>query len=1203
MRSASAAARPAGSVDPGFADLVEELTARLHAGEGVDEEALLAAHPEHAERLRGLLPALRMLADLSRSGPRELAGVLGPDGEQAACSRLLGDFRIIREVGRGGMGVVYEAEQISLGRRVALKVLPFAATLDPRHLQRFHNEARAAACLHHPHIVPVFGVGCERGVHFYAMQFIEGRPLSELIRERAGGAAEAPTAGAVAETAPLAKAPTAASGGRDPAYLRRVAELGAQAAEALEYAHSLGVVHRDVKPANLLLDGRGEVWVADFGLAKLGTAEGVTMPGDLLGTLRYMSPEQALAKHGLVDHRTDVYGLGATLYELLTLRPALEGTDREEVFRRIAQEEPAAPRKLNRHIPADLETVVLKCLAKDPADRYATAKELADDLRHWLDDRPIRARRPSISQRLRRWARKHRAAVVAGVVIVLTAAVLGGTVALWRLGQQASAGREAEAALEDADRLQAARRCPEALAAARRAKPLLAAGVLAEPLQRRVRRRIADLEMVGLLEEISLLRLALNQTGDQWDFDVPARAYQEAFRDYGLEVGEGSTEEAVARIGETTIREELAAALEDWATLLPVATPAGAAERKRLLGLARAIDPDEVRDQLRDALARNDLTSLRRWASPERCRGLPPVTLTRLGRDLRLGGAVEQAVTLLEAARQAHPGDFWINFELASALSLQQPPRLEGAVRYYAVAVALRPDSPVPHHNLGVFLSKQGRPKEAIAAFRAAIRRKRDFALAHLALGAALARQERFEEALPALREAVRLVPANGDARVELGVALRQSGRYGDAVREMREAVRLNPKNPSARVQLGALLRNHLKDPDGAIREYQEAVRLRPNDAETHGLLGDALWDRRRLKEAIAAYRKSRELQPGDAALLERLGTVLNQDGQNAEAVRAFHESVRLAPGRARAWYRLGKTLMAMRNWDEAVTAYRQAICLEPHDAKAHYQLGLALGEQGRVEEEMGAYRQAIKLQPEFAEAHCNLGDCLLKKGRFKEALAARRRGHELGSKQRGWRYPSLQWVRQAEHLVKLETKLGAVLRGEKRPAGAVERVELAQMSAFKSLNATAARLYQEAFAERPGLADDLRPTFRYKAACAAALAGCGKGKDAPADEKERARLRRQALGWLRAARAAWQTVLEGDESKAATAVAGQMQHWLKDADFAGVRGPQALAKLPQAERRDWQKLWEDVEALRRRAAGGATPPPYREKEVPPGNK
>jgi serine/threonine protein kinase len=360
--------------EDGLAQALEEYLEAAEAGTAPPREEFLARYPELAEYLDGCLAALRFIgratgASLSAAAAGEVLPRAELEGERV--SGVLGDFRLIREVGRGGMGVVYEAEQVSLGRRVALKVLPFAATLDPRQLQRFHNEARAAASIHHEHIVPVYSVGSERGVHFYAMQFIDGRTLASVIhelRQQVGLAAAAPAAGPApvealttphmpgqvwptAETSAQAGLSTQRSGRSKESY-RSVARLGVQAAEALEHAHQRGIVHRDIKPGNLLLDERGSVWVTDFGLAQLQQSEGnLTLTGDLLGTLRYMSPEQALARRVVIDHRTDVYSLGVTLYELLTLRPAFAGNDRQELLRQVAFEEPVAPRKLERRDP------------------------------------------------------------------------------------------------------------------------------------------------------------------------------------------------------------------------------------------------------------------------------------------------------------------------------------------------------------------------------------------------------------------------------------------------------------------------------------------------------------------------------------------------------------------------------------------------------------------------------------------------------------------------------------------------------------------------------------------------------------------------------------------------------------------------------------------------------------------------------------
>jgi serine/threonine protein kinase len=399
------------------ADREERLNAALLAyvearqsGREPDRGQLLTSYPD----LRGELEEFfaghdeveRLAAALREGGERKPAPDLGE----------LGDFRLLREVGRGGMGVVYEAEQVSLRRRVALKVLPFAAALDPRRLQRFKNEALAAAHLRYENIVPVYAVGEERGVHYYAMQFVEGRSLAALIAELRGPDAAGHPSPADTTSPAAALATERSSGGRR--FADWVARLGRQAALALEHAHAVGIVHRDVKPANLLLDARGQLWVTDFGLAQMTGDGGLTVTGEVLGTLRYASPEQAQARPGLVDQRTDVYSLGATLYELLTLRPIFEGRDRNELLRQIADDEPGPPRALAPSVPRELETVVLKALRKEPAERYATARELADDLQRFLDNRPILARRPTVVERLRKLARRHPSLVGAAVVVL-----------------------------------------------------------------------------------------------------------------------------------------------------------------------------------------------------------------------------------------------------------------------------------------------------------------------------------------------------------------------------------------------------------------------------------------------------------------------------------------------------------------------------------------------------------------------------------------------------------------------------------------------------------------------------------------------------------------------------------------------------------------------------------------------------------------
>jgi eukaryotic-like serine/threonine-protein kinase len=408
--------------DPRVFQAIQDYQAEIDAGHRPDRAEFVSRYPDVAEEVAGCLDGFDFLRAASPRAAHH--GHSGAAVALAAESRL-GEFRLLREVGRGGMGVVYEAEQPSLGRRVALKVVAGPA-LDDRTRQRFRNEAHAAASLHHPHIVPVYAVGAEGESLFLAMQFVAGRSLAAVVRQLqcpTGPAAEtAPNT--AADTGPYTPPPTAPAEKAEPLpfpappaadYYRATARLAADAADALQHAHDLGIVHRDVKPGNLLVEPTGHLWVADFGLARLPGSGDLTRTGEMLGTLRYTSPEQVAG--AAVDHRTDVYSLGATLYELLTLHPAFPGTDPHDVLRRIASEEPPAPRAVVPDVPRDLETVVLKAMAKDPGERYPTARELAADLQRFLDDRPVLARRPSLPHRLRKWSKRNRGLVAAGLAV------------------------------------------------------------------------------------------------------------------------------------------------------------------------------------------------------------------------------------------------------------------------------------------------------------------------------------------------------------------------------------------------------------------------------------------------------------------------------------------------------------------------------------------------------------------------------------------------------------------------------------------------------------------------------------------------------------------------------------------------------------------------------------------------------------------
>ncbi len=398
--------------------LAEDFASRQRMGLSPSVAEYASAHPELAEQIRELFPTIAAMERLKARSERSSNGLasLGP-----VQLERLGDFRIIREIGRGGMGIVYEAEQVSLGRRVALKVLPRQALLEERQLARFKREAQLASRLHHTNIVQVYSVGEEDGFHFYTMQHVGGVGLDRVI-ENLSHQHNTPCDETLQ---PVIRSLVGEQPGERPVtqsttFYRAVARLGVQAAGALAYAHEHGTLHRDIKPSNLLLDEKGSVWIADFGLAHAAEASQVTQAGDLTGTLRYLAPERL---GGRTDERSDIYSLGLTLYELLTLQPAYGQTGRSALIHQVSQHAPAPLRSLNATIPRDIETVVLKATARQPEHRYATAAELADDLRRFVEDRPIHARRVGPAERLWRWSKRNKpvAALSATTALLLVA--------------------------------------------------------------------------------------------------------------------------------------------------------------------------------------------------------------------------------------------------------------------------------------------------------------------------------------------------------------------------------------------------------------------------------------------------------------------------------------------------------------------------------------------------------------------------------------------------------------------------------------------------------------------------------------------------------------------------------------------------------------------------------------------------------------
>ena len=807
--------------DQRLVQIVEEYRALLEAGKKPDRQPFLERYPDLAANLNDCFDGLEFVFTVAPD-VREVH-----DKKTSAISPLstavpLGDYKVIREIGRGGMGVVYEAEQMLLGRRVALKVLPFAATMDARQLQRFQNEARAAACLHHPHIVPVYAVGCERGVHFYAMQFIEGQSLagviSDLRKPDVLREPDAPARGAGnASTLNNLKASTHLSA-RSPQYFKSIARLGIQAGQALHHAHEVGVIHRDVKPANLMLDGNANLWITDFGLAQIQGDAQLTMTGDLIGTLRYMSPEQALAKRVIIDHRTDIYSLGATLYELLTQQPVFPGGDRQELLRQIAFEEPLALRRHNKAIPAELETIVLKALEKNPADRYASAQELADDLERFGKDEPIKARRPTMVSLVRKWCRRHQSLVwSATAALILVALVLAGSigwVAQERAARQKDMDRQRAATEQavDADLREAEiwweqKKWTKAVPALERATGRLVGSGL-ESLQARVKTLRRDAALVVRLELASQQGRSLPQNyvnGTLPDFD---KAYLSAFAENGLDVTALTLEESTRRIRASAIRVHLVAALDNWANCKDNMVSLGLIRQEEsgdsLRAIAQLVDDDDWRKKLRDPRIFKDRLALERLAEDDAVLYQRPENVmilfhlldaaTNNGSGTTNGVPLNTqnlGVQMLLRAQKIHPADFWININLGYHLP-DDPESGAEAIGFCRAAVALQPENPISYITLAQRFGKQEKFLEEEITWRKAIEVEPDQARGHRNLGSFLAKQHKWPEAAAAFRKAIELQPDNARLYTYLGVALSEQEKYLKAIEVFRRAIGRN---------------------------------------------------------------------------------------------------------------------------------------------------------------------------------------------------------------------------------------------------------------------------------------------------------------------------------------------------------------------------------------------------------------------------
>jgi len=988
-----------------LADRIGEYFERLAAGEALTPEDFAEQHPEFGAALRDALAdqvALHMAF-----------GSLADESHAAATAmpERVGDYRLLREVGRGGMGVVYEAEQISLRRRVALKVLTVGIGQSPFAVRRFEREARAAARLHHTNIVPIYDMGHFAGQWYYAMELVEGRSLGELVGDlqqdvRATGSES------LARLTPEGEA--LQTGGPVQPYYARLAHVFAGVAEALHLAHHEGVIHRDIKPNNLLLDKDGVLKIVDFGLAfqDRDGAPGLTKTGDILGTPAYMSPEQASVQSTQIDHRTDVYSLGATLYEVLTLQPPFKADSLPEYFTAISSQDPTLPRRRNPRIPRDLETIVCKAMEKDRDRRYPDAGELAEDLRRFAEGRMIAANRIGPLGRSWRKVQRHRvrSTLTAAVILLATLGVFLGL----RMAREAGSRAELEYERVMARAYAEFAHLPERIAsheyeelfgdpganvrllldrahelAPGEPDPPWLRGLLpGAPLDAAV----ADLDRAkarGLPDGAWRVSTAVLRARESHDPDArraPAPAAEPSAR--GPREAYAAAELALLRGDHRAARRLLEDAV---GSLDPEDGLRAVAIRRR----------GRLRMQTRDyAGALADFQALTGLAKDDYVLEVAIAALwRRMGRSEEAGARFKAIL-----ARAVRSGDTTACWILCN--SLQASNFDDWLTEASQACAAAHPNVPSLVRMQVVALFQSDRGVEALALAEDLATRFPEDAQAMTALGQALFHVKRDQDALDALKRARAVAPTRHRAHEAMATVLSRLGRFADARAAADEAIRLDPHCQIARVVKADVLAAG-GDGSGALASLDEAIRTFPDSARLHARRAHALLVARRWGAALEATGRVLALDPDHAmALGNRAFALLNLD-RPADALEAARRAAELAPRHLAVRNALVTSLDRLGRYGEALDAVRAAIDAGQQEAYFYFRAGQLLCRLRRPAEAVDSFREALGRSPDSASIALRLASTLSTLGRREQAAAVleelRRRHPTLAAGHRMW--------------------------------------------------------------------------------------------------------------------------------------------------------------------------------------------------------
>jgi serine/threonine-protein kinase len=961
-----------------------------------------------------------------RHPPREADDPVLPPPSTPLPTDRAARYRIDGEIARGGMGAVFKGRDPDLGREIAVKVLLETHQGKTELVQRFVEEAQIAGQLQHPGITPVYELGQFADKRpYFTMKLIKARTLAALLAAR-----------------------------KEPAEDRaRYIGIFGQVCQTLAYAHARGVIHRDLKPANIMVGSFGEVQVMDWGLAKVLKEGGVadeqkaltqqtvsmirtqrnagtpevgsdTQAGSVLGTPAYMAPEQARGDVDLVDARADVFGLGAILCEILTGQPPFTGKKAEALRKaQSAQLEDALSRLEGCSADAEIIHLARRCLAAKPWHRPRDAEEVADAVTAYQDSVAERLRQAELAhaaevarteeaqataaqERKAKEAAQAQAAaerqarhLTLGLAVsVLALVTVGAVSAIWMQQQRAARVGEAqrqreavETALDKAREMGSRARWAEARAVLEQTRDRLRDSG-PEDLRRRVEQAMVDLTLVDRLDAIRLKRSTWIE--GKFDDRGAEAAYAATFRDAGLgEEGE-DPEKVAALIRESSVREHLVAALDDWAVVAR-----DRQHRTWVLEVARRADPDPWRDRFRNPQVWRDPAGLEALAKElladeQLLARQKPQLLAALG--VVLVARQADAAPLLAASQARFPDDFWLNFDLAGVL--REKKRWDEAIGFYRGAVALRPSAVAVHNDLGTALARKQQLDAAIQEFRRAIELDSRFARGLCNLGTALHGKQELEAALQEFHRAIELDPKDATPHFGLGNVLAHKQQLDAAIQEYHTAISLDPRFAEAHHGLGHAL--HAKQQlAAAIQEYRKAIELDLKFAPLHHDLGNALLAKQHLDEAIQEYRRAIVLDPKFPEVHGNLGNALRAKHQLDAAIQEYRKAIELDPKDARSHTNLGAALYEKKHLDAAIQEFRRAIELDPKLAMPHNNLGSVLYGKQQVEEAIQEYRRAIELDPNLALPHCNLGKALRDKQQLDAAIQEYRRAIALDPK------------------------------------------------------------------------------------------------------------------------------------------------------------------------------------------------------------